>query len=69
MSKTFRRYPRGKLVPHDEGAVTVAIGVKEDCVVMQFPHPVKWLAMPAEQAEELAQTILARAKDARRNRQ
>lgn len=63
------KFPRGKLNPDDEGAVSMAIGVDQDCVVLAFPRPVQWCAFPAEQAEELAATILARAKDARRNRQ
>lgn len=63
------KYPRGKLNEDDEGEVSMAIAVDQDCVVIAFPKPVQWCAFSVEQAEELAVTILARAKDARRNRQ
>ena len=67
--KTFRSYPRGRLNPMDEGAIEIAVGVQQDVVVLTFPEPCKWVGMPAEQAEELARTILARAVEAKRNRQ
>lgn len=67
--KAFKSYPRGKLNPHDEGAIEIAIGVQQDVVVIAFPEPTAWVGMPAEQAEELADTIKKRAQEARRNRQ
>jgi hypothetical protein len=67
--KTFKSFPRGRLNPMDEGAIEIAVGVQQDVVVLTFPSPVAWVGMPAEQAEELADTIRARAQDAKRNRQ
>lgn len=69
MGKEFRRFPRGRLNKQDEGEIAVAVGVQQDVVVLAFPKPVAWIGMPAEQAEELAETIKARAADARKNRQ
>lgn len=69
MAKEFRRFPRGRLNPEDEGEIQIAVGVQQDVVVLAFPKMVSWVGMPAEQAEELAQTILTRAADAKRNRQ
>lgn len=69
MSGPFRRYPRGKLNAQDEGELAMAITVKDDVVVIAFPKLVSWVGLPAEQAEELAETLKQRAQEARRNRQ
>ncbi len=69
MAKPFRSYPRGKLNEQDEGAIKIGVTVKDDVVVIAFPKLVSWIGMPAEQAEELAETIKRRALEARRNRQ
>jgi hypothetical protein len=68
MGADFKSYPRGRLNAQDEGAIEVGVTVQQDVVVIAFPKPCAWVGMPAEQAEELAATLLARAKDARRNR-
>lgn len=67
--KTFKSFPSGRLNPMDEGAIEIAVGVQQDVVVLTFPEPIAWVGMPAGQAEELAETIIKRAKEARRNRQ
>ena len=69
MGNQFKSFPRGKLNEQNEGEVQLAVGVQQDVVVLAFPHPVTWVGLLAEQAEELAHTILQRAKEARRNRQ
>jgi hypothetical protein len=69
MGADFKSYPRGRLNAQDEGAIEVGVTVQQDVVVIAFPKPCAWVGMPAEQAEELAAMLLARAKDARRNRQ
>lgn len=69
MSREFKSFPRGRLNIQDEGALEIAVGVQQDVVVLAFPKMVSWIGMPAEQAEELAETIKKRAQDARRNRQ
>lgn len=69
MSDPFRRYPRGKLSVDDEGALAMGVTVKDDVVVIAFPKMVSWVGLPAEQAEELAETLKQRAAEARRNRQ
>ncbi len=67
MSQPFRRFPRGRLNAEDEGEIQVGVAVDGDVVVIAFPHPVSWVGMPVEQAEELAATLQARAAEARRN--
>lgn len=68
MSDLFRKFPRGRLNPDDEGEIAVGVAVDGDVVVLAFPKPVAWVGMPAEQAEKLADTIKQRAAEARRNR-
>ena len=69
MGKPFQSFPRGRLNATDEGEVQIAVGVQQDVVVLAFPKPVAWFGMPAEQAEELARTIIELAQVAKRNRQ
>lgn len=69
MSREFRKFPRGRLNAQDEGEIQIAVGVQQDVVVLAFPKMVSWVGMPAEQAEELADTIRQRAQEAKRNRQ
>ena len=69
MRTPFKSYPRGRLNTEDEGAIEIAVGVQQDVVIIAFPKLVSWVGLPAEQAEDLAETIQQRAKEARRNRQ
>jgi hypothetical protein len=69
MSQPFRRYPRGRLNADDEGEIQMAVTVQDDVVVIAFPKRLSWVGLPAELAEELAQTLLTRATEARKNRQ
>ena len=63
------KFPRGKLNTDDEGQIQMGVTVDQDCVVIAFPSPVTWFAMPAELADQLAETLKTRAAEARRNRQ
>ena len=48
-------YPQGKLVPNDEGELSITLGIGPgDSVVLQFGTPVTWFAMPADQVDLLA---------------
>jgi hypothetical protein len=64
-----RQFLRGKLNQDDEGEISLGVTVDQDVVVIAFKSPVTWIGMPAEQAEELARVLVARAADAKRNRQ
>lgn len=59
-------YPAGKVTPHDEGAIQFAIGVKDHKVIVDFGTPCTWLGMEPEQAVELAQSLIQRAREAAR---
>jgi hypothetical protein len=69
MTTPFRKFPRGRLNATDEGEVAMGVTVKDDVVIIAFPYQVTWIGLPAEQAEELAETLKQRAQEARRNRQ
>lgn len=55
------KYPRGKLNDQDEGALTTAIGIEKDCVVIKWNKPVAWIGMPKDMAIEFASTIIKQA--------
>ena len=68
LAKETATHPRGKLTPDDEGELSVAVGVKDDCVVLSFEKPTAWVGMPVELARQLARNILAKADTAERHR-
>ena len=51
-------------MPHDEGALTFAVGVRDGKVTVEFGSPVKWFGMTASQARQLADLLIARADQA-----
>jgi len=68
LAKDAAAHPRGKLTPNDEGQLSMAVGVKEDCVVLSFEKPTAWLGMPVELARQLARHLLEKADTAERHR-
>lgn len=60
-------FPMGKLTKSDEGAIQFAVGVKDGKVVLDFGTPVAWLGMDAQQAADLASTLLKHAREAGRH--
>jgi hypothetical protein len=55
-------YPHGKLRPDDEGGLNCAIAVdKNGMVFIDFGKAVNWLALPKEEAIELAKILLTKA--------
>ena len=64
----FKKFPRGQLNDADEGVLHMAITVRDDVVVIAFPKKIAWIGMPAEQAEEFAELLMKRAKEAKKNR-
>ena len=61
---TDPKYPEGQLGFDDEGAIGVAIGIKDGNVIIQFPTPVVWLGLPANQAAEMGRTLIKKARQA-----
>ena len=61
-------FPEGKLTKQDEGAIRFAIGSKGDKVILDFGSPVHWVGMTAQQAADLASSLLSKAREVgRRN--
>jgi hypothetical protein len=55
-------YPSGKLNAFDEGALTFSIGVEKGQVYIDFGTPVVWFALPPDQAEEMGNILIKKAK-------
>lgn len=53
----------GKLGPHDEGDLRMAIFRRGEQVCIDFGTPVVWFSMPASEAKEFAQKILEAASE------
>jgi hypothetical protein len=56
------QFPRGQIHATDEGEIKLAVGTKEDKVIIHFGTPVAWLGMYKEQAMELGKSIIEKAE-------
>lgn len=59
------RYPQGALTKDDEGELRYAVGTKDGKVCIDFGKPVAWVGMDADQALELACTLVKQAANAK----
>lgn len=64
MRGLFGEFPDGKLNPDDAGGIAMAVGVENNRVVLRFPKPVAWVGMTGDEAFELSQILLQRAREA-----
>ena len=55
---TKRAYPRGKLNPQDEGALTYGVAVRQNTVIINFFKPILWLGLSAHDARTLAAKLI-----------
>ena len=64
------RFPLGKLSKSDEGEIQfgVAADAAKNKVVINFGEPTAWIGFSAEQAEQLAESLLSKAKELRASR-
>lgn len=62
MKKMFGEFPDGRLNEHDEGAIPVAIGHQDGRVTMQFPRNLNFIGFTADQAVDIAQTLIEHAR-------
>lgn len=61
-------FPEGQITQKDEGAIQFAIGAKGDKVIIDFGTSVHWVGMTAQEAADLASSLLAKAREVgRRN--
>ena len=58
----MNQYPNGRLNAQDEGQTAMKISTENGCVRIDFPSPVTWLAMPPQQAVQLAVLLMKRAQ-------
>lgn len=56
------KYPEGKLNPHDEGEIKIAIYRSKGKVIVNFGKEVKWFGVNAGQAIELGKTLVKHGK-------
>ena len=56
------KFPEGKLVPHDEGEITLAVGTRDGKVVMEFGQPTAWVGYTPQQAVQIAESLLKHAR-------
>lgn len=54
-------FPDGKLNKTDEGELRMAVGSDGEFVRVDFGKPVAWLALPANEAKELAALLMRHA--------
>ena len=59
-----RAYPDGRLGATDDGELAFAIGPhpEQELVMLDFGKPVEYIAMPPQQAVELAQNLIKHAR-------
>lgn len=58
-------FPQGKLTPTDEGEIKLAVGIKDKKVILDFGTSVTWIGFSAEQALDLANSLIERAASIR----
>lgn len=56
-------YPRGKLRADDEGALRIAMVVKDNTIVIDFGKPAAWLGLGISDAEALIQGLQAKVDE------
>lgn len=57
-----RQFPRGKLMPSDEGETRIGIAQVNGAVVIDFGSPTTWIGFTPEQADDIAATLKAHAQ-------
>lgn len=55
-------HPEGFLTPDDEGGIQFRVGSENGKVVLDFGKPVHWVGMDAQQAADLASSLLKWAR-------
>lgn len=58
------QFPEGKITPDDEGNISVAIGISNGNVIINFGKPVAWLGLPPAACMEMGRTLIKRAREA-----
>lgn len=64
MKDLMGEFPDGRINEHDQGAVAVAIGHQQGRVTMQFPKNLNWIGFTADQAIDIANSLIEHARKA-----
>lgn len=56
-------FPRGKLKDDDQGELTIAIGVRERTLIIDFGPTMGWIGMDKKAALEFGSQIINRAME------
>lgn len=57
------KFPLEKVNGDDEGATEMLIGEENGVLILKFKKPIIWVGFPPEQAIQLANLIIGRAKE------
>lgn len=58
------QYPRGKLCADDDGKCQLGVTTSDRTVIIEFDRPMTWVGMSGDQAMELANVLIKRAREA-----
>ncbi len=56
------QFPQGRIGPHDEGELKVAIGIEAGKIVVNLGKSIDWFAVTAEGARGLAAILIKKAE-------
>jgi hypothetical protein len=56
-------FPRGKFRNDDEGGLRIAVGQKDNTIIVEFGKEVAWLGLDVQTAMGLANTLIRHARD------
>lgn len=56
------KFPDGKLNNDDQGEIKIGVTVTDERVVIAFGKPVEWIGLTREQAIQIGQTLIDRAR-------
>ena len=62
-----QRVEHARVLPKDDTQMTLLVGTKDGCIVVEFPKQIKWIALTAERAEgliQLLQTSITKLREA-----
>ena len=59
-------HPEGRLTDKDDGALQYAVAQTGGKVIVNFGTPVSWIGMNPEDAEAMANVLMAKAREARK---
>jgi hypothetical protein len=60
------RYPRGKLKADDQGAMSIALAIKDNTLIIDFGRPTAWLGLGISDLERLIGGLQEKAAELRK---